>query len=154
MNMKKGLSVFFGSWGVLLILTYLVGEPTMKPAGNFIATGVLAALIFGLYLIIMFRERKGIVRTVRSVENPGEVYRVDGMWIYEGTSERARWYMKKNGVYSFDSTRPIYRLKGGQILSADGAQVCWKVEGDKVISAATGRAEYEMTEMDLRKEGE
>lgn len=143
MNLKKAAMVFLGSWGVLLIVSSLT-ELEMSSWELVAVTGVMAVLILLLYLVAMRGSGKKRSCTVRLIADPAVSYRVDGDWIYKGSDEGASFYIKRGGIYGFQSMKPLYTMKDGKLYRPGETEAVYRVEENKVISCQTGQPEYEM----------
>ena len=152
MNLRKN-KYFLGylaTWGGLLIIGALA-EEGMDPYDLVIAGAVLA-LVTPLLLLVYDRVGAGAPGgknyTVHSIEDGSVVCRVEDVWIYRGSEEKASWYLRGNKVFSFAEKQYLYRLQDGQVFRRGESQPCMFVREDTVYTLPDSKPIYQTVEQE------
>lgn len=150
MNLRKNkyFLMYLATWGILLILGSLTSKNT-DPYTLVIATGVLA-LVSPLLLLVRNKvgadAPTGTTYTVHSMEDGSVVCRVEGVWIYRGTEDKATWYMRGKKVFSFAEKEYLYLVENGNIYRRGEAEPCMVVRNDTIYSHPENEPLYQTVE--------
>lgn len=152
MDKRKILMVYLGTWGVLLLLSYVTDAASLDPKALILYTGILSLAAPLLYAVSEKVNRKPKTCTlVRGVSSPEVLFRVEGEWICAGSNQIATYYIKKDRVYSFQSKTPLYRLED-RLVYRWGEEEPFLVEKDgKLWANPGGQARYELSEEPISK---
>lgn len=145
---NKYFLLFLASWGILLIASSL-----MVKGVDFktivAATGVLALVPPVLYFVsckVGANAPAGRTCTVHSVEDGRVVCRVEGIWIYRGTEEKATWYLRGKKVFAFAEKEYLYRVEDNKIFRRGEEEPCMIVQGGAICSLPGGEPLYRTQE--------
>ena len=150
MNLRKNkyLLVFLAMWGILLIVGSLISEET-EPMTLVISTGFISLVAPLLYLVSNKVGANAPAGKTYSVHRMGDgrvVCRVEGIWIYRGTEEKATWYMRGKKVFAFTEKEYLYRVEGEQIFRRGEEQPCMLVRGDTIYRLPDNEPLYQTAE--------
>lgn len=150
MNFRKNkyFLLFLLSWGILLIVGSLVEEGTDFNT-LFAVTGCMALVPPALYWVsnkMGSNASAGKTYTVFRMDDPAPVCRVEGIWIYRGTEEKASWYFRGKKIYAFTEKEYLYRMEGDTLYRRGEDQPCMKIEGDTVYSLPDNEPLYQTEE--------
>lgn len=140
---KPILRLYLITWGILLVLSLVIGESSLSSWQQVLVTALLALAVPALYLVARWGEGKATFTLYRP-GSPEGVYRVEGEWVYKGAEEKATYYLKKGKLYGFESMKPLCCVKDGRIVRTGESEPFLRREGDKILSCETGETVYEI----------
>ena len=145
---NRYLLIYILTWGILLIVGSLMVDD-MEPGDLVVYTAILALVSPLLYYVsdkVGSNAPAGKTYTVYRMGDAEPVCRVEGMWIYRGTEDKATWYLRDNKIFAFAQKEYLYRFDKEYLYRRGESEPCMMIQRDTVYSMPDQKPLYQTVE--------